>query len=203
MIQHEFEVICSYALVGYEGVDTLRILAVEPTPAGPMVRWEAPGMSTQREQVISHAGFQGVGPPTGPMLLTLLTSTLAARWRHGSPRCAMDWREDLQRKFPKVFGADDPSVGPGWSWLFEAGAQAIRDRGVPRNFRTEQTKEKFGAARWYWCAEEAAQHVGHIINSVEKLSAHICEYCGRPGRLRKGGWAKTLCEMHADSKSAR
>ena len=203
MIEDEFTTICSYALAGYEGVDTLLVLGVEPTAAGPMVRWKAFGMPTQREQVVSHAGFKGVSPPTGPMMLTLLSSTLAARWRNGSPRCAVNWQEELQRKHPRIFGADDPSVGPGWSWLFEAGAQAIRDRGIPRNFRTEQTKEKFGAARWYWGAEEAAPHVGHIISSVEHLSAFICEYCGRPGRIRPGGWAKTTCDVHASKKSAR
>ncbi len=42
MIEDEFRTVCSYALVGYEGLETLRILGVEPSPIGPRVRWEAP-----------------------------------------------------------------------------------------------------------------------------------------------------------------
>ncbi|MFC6743375.1 hypothetical protein [Methylobacterium tardum] len=62
MIQDEFTLICSYALVGYEGVETLRILGVEPSPIGPRVRWEAPGMPAERERIVSGAGYVTLGP---------------------------------------------------------------------------------------------------------------------------------------------
>ncbi|QGY03250.1 hypothetical protein MMSR116_16180 [Methylobacterium mesophilicum SR1.6/6] len=203
MIEDEFRTVCSYSLVGYEGVETLKILGVEPSPIGPRVRWQAPGMPAERERIVSGAGYVSLGPPSGPMLLDLLSRTLAARWAHGTPRCPANWRDTLRQRFPKLFTEDDPGVGPGWSWLFEAGAVAIRERGVPRNFKTQQTKEKFGSARWYWSAEESCEYTKNVISTLEHLSAFICEDCGRPGRIRRGGWAKCRCDIHASAKSAR
>ena len=41
---------------------------------------------------------------------------------------------------------------------------------------------------------EAAQK---IIREAEHQSAKTCEYCGKPGKLRKRFWFKTLCVEHA------
>ncbi len=113
-------------------------------------------MPCERERIVSEGGYVSLGPPSGPMMLDLLSRTLAARWAHGTPRCPANWRHTLQQRFPKLFTDEDPNVGPGWSWLFEAGAVAIRERGVPRNFTTQQTKESLAAPAGIGAPKKAA-----------------------------------------------
>ena len=33
-----------------------------------------------------------------------------------------------------------------------------------------------------------------LIEEAETKSATICEDCGKPGKLRSGGWIRTLCD---------
>ncbi len=51
--------------------------------------------------------------------------------------------------------------------------------------------------------EESCEYTKNVISTVEHLSAFICEDCGRPGRIRRGGWAKCRCDIHASGKAAR
>lgn len=201
MIAAEFLTVAGRALRQHRGADSVTVRAVEPTPHGPLVRWDGPLLSRERQRdPLARGGFR-IGPPPGPLLLDVLSLATAYRWKSGTPRCAPDWSEDLARRHGEVFGPVGLATGPGWSWLWEAGAQSIRDAGIPAAFRTTDTKEKFGSIRWY-VEGEIPEAVDEIVDAIEHLSAHVCEDCGAPGRLRKGGWVRTLCERHAGGRKA-
>jgi hypothetical protein len=79
-------------------------------------------------------------------------------------------------------------VGPGWGPLLDE-LHAELQVAYP-DYEAEQVKEKFGILRVYVTPSEA----DGIVVRYENRSGHICEECGRPGRLRKGGWLRTLCD---------
>jgi len=59
-----------------------------------------------------------------------------------------------------------------------------------------QVKEKFGGLRIYVDDKplEYAKEIGDIIHAAEEKAWDTCEYCGKPGERRGGGWLKTLCD---------
>jgi hypothetical protein len=58
-----------------------------------------------------------------------------------------------------------------------------------------QVKEKFGTLRVYTCGGDDA--VERYVEFAEYFSSRVCEDCGAPGKLRTGGWLRTLCDDHA------
>ncbi|SFM41199.1 hypothetical protein [Methylobacterium pseudosasicola] len=197
MIVDEFYGIARHALKNHPGSDSVRITAIVPSAMGPVVQWEAPILARERQR----KALGVVGVVAGPVILEVLVRTLAARWRKGAPYCPQDWDVRLAGRYQRIFQRQAPSTGPGWSWLWEGGAQAIVAAGVPRNFRTTDAKDKFGSIRWYYEAEEDCQYVDDITDAVEHLSSFICEDCGSPGRIRKGGWLRCQCELHAKGRT--
>ena len=71
-------------------------------------------------------------------------------------------------------------------------AQDSNDDNVPFAI---QVKEKFGTLRFYMSSETEA--MSKAILEAERRSAVTCEVCGEPGKPRDGGWASTLCDLHA------
>src|SRR5574343_434298 len=67
-------------------------------------------------------------------------------------------------------------------------------------YTAEQVKEKFGTLRFYMNCY--TQEMYDLISEAEKKSATICEKCGAPGKLRKGGWILTLCDNCANGREA-
>lgn len=67
----------------------------------------------------------------------------------------------------------------------------------------EQVKEKFGTLRFYWrnniTDPMKASIAWDLVDHAEHLTSYTCEYCGKDGRSRDGGWIKTLCDScHAE-----
>lgn len=58
-----------------------------------------------------------------------------------------------------------------------------------------QVKEKFGTLRFYFDGGDDEVH--GMVSMAEYMSKHTCEECGKPGKLRHGGWVRTLCDEHA------
>lgn len=199
MIAEEFYSIAGPALRTYRGADSITVSAVEPSRHGPLVRWSAPLLAVERERR-DDGPSTFVGPVPGPFMLNLLARTLACRWRDGAPRSPLDWRERLARKHRKVFGQGGFECGPGWRWLWEGAAELMKETGIPDGFHSTQMKEKFGSIRWYYDANENCEYTQSLVDSVEHLSAYICEECGRPGRVRQGGWLRCLCPEHANGR---
>lgn len=81
-------------------------------------------------------------------------------------------------------------VGSGWAGLIEK----IWDK-LPHDAMVTQVKEKYGTLRFY--ADYIDEETQDFIFEVEHESAHICEWCGKPGKTRTDvGWYLTLCEEH-------
>lgn len=62
----------------------------------------------------------------------------------------------------------------------------------------EQVKEKFGTLRFYYRGGD--DYVDGVVRMAEEMSAVTCEECGAPGRSRRGGWIRTLCDAHAKER---
>lgn len=58
--------------------------------------------------------------------------------------------------------------------------------------RASQVKEKFGTLRFYMSSE--TDDMSEFISLAEQSSQYVCEHCGMPGKLRRGGWIRTLCD---------
>lgn len=61
-------------------------------------------------------------------------------------------------------------------------------------FAVQQVKEKWGGLRFYCPGPE---RIDHLIDLAERAADHTCERCGEFGKLREGGYWKTLCDTHA------
>lgn len=58
-----------------------------------------------------------------------------------------------------------------------------------------QVKEKFGALRVYISSSDPGLHA--VCDAMGYLSYQTCQECGAPGKVRSGGWIRTLCDKHA------
>lgn len=74
--------------------------------------------------------------------------------------------------------------------LLEAYKKDYPDQDVPR---ASQVKEKFGTMRFY--LSHGTDEMHKIVDEAERKSATVCEECGEEGKLRKGGWLHTLCDV--------
>jgi len=118
----------------------------------------------------------------------------------------------LLKKYPKLYaqynwdktqtcmcwGFD---VRNGWFKLIDGLSKRITKLDPEGKIQASQTKEKFGGLRFYIDAsglsDEQLKEVRELINIAETKSFHICEECGKKGKLRDtAGWYKTLCERH-------
>lgn len=59
-----------------------------------------------------------------------------------------------------------------------------------------QVKEKFAGLRVYFDADNESDYDSayKYIEEAYKKSVKTCEYCGKPGEIRNGGWLTTLCD---------
>ena len=99
-------------------------------------------------------------------------------------------------------------VGSGWNHIlvnaFKQIAEAFDKAGADfSEFSVVQIKEKFGGLRIYTGALDVsvADQAYKIIDEAETESYVTCEYCGEPGKPRKGGWIKTLCDDCAKGRN--
>ena len=100
-------------------------------------------------------------------------------------------------------------TGIGWYNLIYTLTNCIDRRlehlnkdGGNRKVTISQIKEKFGGLRYYTDGYIDEQMDG-MIDFAESLSYTICEECGAPGKLRSGGWMRTLCDKHEEERQSR
>jgi len=85
-----------------------------------------------------------------------------------------DKLDKLEAKYPKVFGVDGDMhrfrtwLEPGWVKIVEAMVEKLNDIKLPKDFRIQQIKEKFGLLRVY--AHPHSKIVQEIIDEAEALN---------------------------------
>ncbi|MDW5312999.1 hypothetical protein [Rhizobium sp. PL01] len=119
---------------------------------------------------------------------------------------------DFARRFPSVILRNLPfgfECGDGWAEIihefFSAAHKALNDgKGT---LHVLQVKEKMGALRISFrtagLSQEAQRSIDEAYGLAEARSFHVCEQCGRRGRLCCNGmWYGTLCAEHAAEADA-
>lgn len=93
--------------------------------------------------------------------------------------------------------------GDGWYNIIDAACAQIKNRAYNNRLNNlkfpdviaTQVKEKYGTLRFYY--DGGDDYVDGVISMAESMSERTCETCGAPGKLREGGWLRTLCDHHA------
>jgi hypothetical protein len=125
--------------------------------------------------------------------------------------------EALCKKYPEIFRdrhGDMRSTamvwgfecGDGWYDIIDAACAQIENRAYNNRLNNvqchpvvaTQVKEKYGTLRFYYVGGD--DYVDGVVGMAEAVSAVTCETCGAPGRLREGGWIRTLCDEHAQQQ---
>jgi len=118
----------------------------------------------------------------------------------------------LCEKYPKIFVNRHGNVettamcwgfecGDGWYDLIDTLCGEIQhhlDRNASKDtkqFVAVQIKEKFGTLRFY--GDGGDDRIRSFIWFAESFSGKICEQCGSPGKIRRGGYIHTACDAHA------
>jgi hypothetical protein len=74
-------------------------------------------------------------------------------------------------------------------------------RKPPTQMTFTQIKEKYGTLRVYYRGGD--DYCQGIIAMAEHMSSVTCEDCGVPGKVRDGGWIRTLCDDCEEGKKTR
>jgi len=110
------------------------------------------------------------------------------------------WFEELKEKHPALLeGIGYASIGVGWSKLVSDLCFRIDEyqKQMPESHFEEpvmvaQIKEKFGGLRFY--IYNADDYIRGMVDFAESISYSICEDCSQPGKPRRDGWVRTLCD---------
>lgn len=122
-----------------------------------------------------------------------------------------EFAKKMESNFPKIF--NDPyggfAVGPGWWPILESLCANIQSHidwqnknhekhSVVPQVVVEQIKEKFGGLRFYYQGGDDTIH--GMVCMAEAWADRSCEECGAPGVRRGGGWVRTLCDIHEQTR---
>lgn len=108
----------------------------------------------------------------------------------------------IENRIPKGMWAT-ADIGVGWHDLVLELDRKLAE--IDPDYVVHQVKEKFGSLRFYAQRSEkrpfdrpfTEDPFFLLIQEAESKSEQICEDCGKPGQLRRGGWLRTLCDEHA------
>lgn len=107
--------------------------------------------------------------------------------------------QHLKDKYPELLQKIEYfSCESGWYDLIDRLCDSIQDHikylpmEISGEMRVAQVKEKFGGLRFHM--DETTPYIDGAISFAESMSYIICELCGAPGKVRKGGWIRTLCD---------
>lgn len=108
----------------------------------------------------------------------------------------MDINQTLQNRLAHGF-AGMISHPPGWDEIVEELHNELVK--IIPDYKAFQTKQKFGTLRFYieplpGLSEETYNRIFGLIREAEAKSAHTCEECGQPGKLRGNRFVRTLCD---------
>ncbi|MBB3520954.1 hypothetical protein [Rhizobium sp. BK456] len=90
----------------------------------------------------------------------------------------------------------------GWAALLQRAATRIESYPAAWRAKIVSGKEKLGclvlSVDCDYSARGCRSEVERLREEIRLTSLSVCEICGNPGRLRLGGYAKTLCKKHVD-----
>lgn len=103
-------------------------------------------------------------------------------------------------RIPVEWGKYLPEIG--WDdLLLELDAKLAE---IDPDYIIHQAKQKFGELRVYASRSDGTfdrdSEFVKLIREASERSTRICEYCGKEGQTRRGGWIVVLCDEHADLK---
>ena len=121
--------------------------------------------------------------------------------------------KQLCEKYPKIFADRHKPMtetamcwgfecGDGWYQILDSLCRQIQHH-IDWQNRNEvkvaqvvasQVKEKFGGLRFYY--DGGNDTIYGMVSMAESWAANTCEVCGKPGKLRGGGWLYTACDEH-------
>lgn len=117
----------------------------------------------------------------------------------------------MEEQFPKIFSGayGGFAVDPGWWPILEQLCAYIQHHIDWKNKQeekcpqvvAEQIKEKFGGLRFYYTGGDDT--IDGMVRMAEAWADYSCEQCGNPGKKRRGGWIKTLCDEHETERQQR
>lgn len=119
--------------------------------------------------------------------------------------------ETLKMKYPEMY--DSVSCGiyvdEGWHNIVFMLSNIIYNHckfqiknGKMESFpKVAQIKEKFGGLRFYMDGGDS--FCNGAIHMAEVIAETTCEVCGKEGKLRRGGWIKTLCDVHDKERTQK
>ena len=100
-----------------------------------------------------------------------------------------------------LYSAFGCECGDGWHGLLDSLCYEIEriyeEAGIPCRLHVTQVKQKFGSLRFYATLtgpKDLSDKVSEVIQEAVDASEHICEECGRPGKLRHDAWVRTQCD---------
>ncbi len=121
------------------------------------------------------------------------------------------FEQRLKETYPKMFSKPYGGicVDQGWWPIVESLCSNIQHYLNWKNKESEvvpqveiaQIKEKFGGLRFYY--DGGDDQIQGMVSMAESWADHTCEQCGNPGKSRRGGWIKTLCDEHAAEREER
>lgn len=131
----------------------------------------------------------------------------------------------MNEKFPKIFSEAYGGfcVSEGWypiieslcsniqshiDWVTETRERLLKDNPYDQKIPdvvpqviVHQIKEKFGGLRFYYVGGD--HQIRGMVRMAEAWAENHCEKCGKPGKLRTGGWQLTLCDEHEAERQNR
>lgn len=134
----------------------------------------------------------------------------------------------MNERFPLIFNNDVRPyggfcIGEGWypiveslcadiqshiDWKNQTRERLLKDNPYMHTVPDEvpqviavQIKEKFGGLRFYY--EGGDDVIYGMVRMAESWAEHTCEKCGKPGKIRHGGWMQTLCDEHEVERQSR
>jgi hypothetical protein len=109
-------------------------------------------------------------------------------------------QETKMKKYEFIDSVDfnEFECNSGWNTLISTALDTIESHLISGYIVLDQVKEKFGTLRIYYTDySNDPDYVSGVIDLAERMSVHICEECGKPGKTRNNlSWIQTLCEDH-------
>jgi len=134
-------------------------------------------------------------------LKAVISATVWSQLQHAHGELRASAYAHLRSLNPSSIASDAIfSMDIGWSKLLQRAATRIES--YPTSWRAKliSAKEKLGcciiSVDCDYSSPGCRSEIERLREEIRLTSLSACEICGQPGRLRLGGFAKTVCDAH-------